>query len=643
MRRVLRLGLLLVLPGVCLANGPSQDWLPLTPQERVMNEAPGNSGAAAVQLYFADYISENDHSEFVYHRIKVLKESGRSFADVEIPVPSFLGVKLQDLQARTIQPDGRIVNYTGTPFEKVILKGRGFKFLAETFTMPEVAVGSILEYKYKLKGKGPEAIDREWLLEQDLFTVKEDFRFDFPPTWYANFVASPGVTKQPQRDKGSYQLEMNDVPAFDREEQMPPEQEYRQNIRFLYSGGGRLGSWLPEVKPISDALDAYMAPRKEVRQAAAEAVGDETIAEQKLRKLYARAQQVRNLTYERRRSEAEEKREQLKENKNAADVIRHGYGDRDEINFLFVAMARAQGFDASVILVASRRRRLFDRNWPALPQMNSRIAAVKLNGHDVYLDPGTRFCPYGFLRWIYTSTPAIRVSGSGLDTFAIPDPLPSGFMITRTSDLMLDPNGSLQGNLVVEYRMGEALEHRLDALDTDEAGRTRQLEEELKKSLPENAVLKLDHVDGWESDGPLTASFTVQVPGFAAVSPRRIIMPTCLFSAEHYAVFNPPTRKYPIYFPYPFREVDRAIVHIPDGYTAESLPPEQSVVPTPLFAGYRSGIQVNGRELIIQRSFDISRIAIATGDYPGVRDFFAKVRASDGLQAVFRQNPNDTR
>jgi hypothetical protein len=290
MRWALPLVLLLLLRGACLADGPSQDWVPLTPQELEMKEVPGNPGAAAVQLYFANYISETDHSEFFYYRIKILKESGRQLANVEIPVPSYRGVKLQDLHARTIQPGGKIVDYTGTPFEKVILKGRGFKFLAETLTLPDASAGSILEYKFKLKGKGTEAIDREWLIEQDLFTVREHFWFGFPEYLFANFVASPGVTQKPKHDKGSYELEMNNVPAFEREEQMPPEQQYRQHIRFLYGSGGYLGDWLPEVKPVSDAVEDYVGPRKVVREAAAEALGNETVPEQRLRRLYARAQ-----------------------------------------------------------------------------------------------------------------------------------------------------------------------------------------------------------------------------------------------------------------------------------------------------------------------------------------------------------------
>src|SRR5262249_47800847 len=127
-------------------------------------------------------------------------------------------------------------------------------------------------------------------------------------------------------------------------------------------------------------------------------------------------------------------------------------------------------------------------------------------------------------------------------------------------------------------------------------------------------------------------------PGFATLSTRRMLMPTCLFAARHYAGFNAPTRKYPIYFPYPFNEVDRATIRVPSGYTVESAPPGQTVVPGSVFASYHTETQITAQELIVERNFEVRHITSPPSDYPGIRDFFLKVRANDGLQAVFLQN-----
>ena len=49
-----------------------------------------------------------------------------------------------NLHARTIRPDGTIVEFSGKAFDKSIVKARSVKYLAKTFTLPDVQVGSIL-------------------------------------------------------------------------------------------------------------------------------------------------------------------------------------------------------------------------------------------------------------------------------------------------------------------------------------------------------------------------------------------------------------------------------------------------------------------------------------------------------------------
>src|SRR5207244_383715 len=99
----------------------------------------------AVRLYFRHAINDDTLSEFVYERIKILNEKGKDYADVEIPIISESGffVNISNLKARTIHPDGKIVEFTGQPFEKTIYKGRGNKLAVKAFTMPEASVGSI--------------------------------------------------------------------------------------------------------------------------------------------------------------------------------------------------------------------------------------------------------------------------------------------------------------------------------------------------------------------------------------------------------------------------------------------------------------------------------------------------------------------
>src|SRR6516164_6176680 len=157
-----------------LGFAQKEDWLPITPQDLQTKEVPGNPGASAIQLYFADYIDDDQQTEFFYHRIKILNDKGKQYADVEIEIPpdsSVAGIK-----ARTIHPDGSIVDFNAKPFQKTLIKGRGIKIVADTFTMPDVTPGSIVEYKYKMSWPGMIVTDNYWLVQSNLYTLKESMR-----------------------------------------------------------------------------------------------------------------------------------------------------------------------------------------------------------------------------------------------------------------------------------------------------------------------------------------------------------------------------------------------------------------------------------------------------------------------------------
>src|SRR5215471_4424479 len=151
------------------------EWLPVTQQDWQIRDAPGNPGAAAIQLYYSYYRDDNDEFLMEYRRIKVLREAGRTYADIEILLEP--GMTLADLAARTIHPDGTIIDFKDKPFTKTVIKTRGIKFSARAFTFPDVTVGSIIEYKSKRTWHSHHVHDSEWTIEGDLYTVKADFKF----------------------------------------------------------------------------------------------------------------------------------------------------------------------------------------------------------------------------------------------------------------------------------------------------------------------------------------------------------------------------------------------------------------------------------------------------------------------------------
>jgi len=292
MRLSFALALLLVLAPSLHAQ--KEDWLPVTTEDLAVKEVPGTPGASAIQLYYADFIKDDEQTEFFYTRIKVLNEKGKERADVEIVVPP--DGSISSLKARTIHPDGKIIEFTGKPFQKTLIKGKGVKVLAKTFTMPDVTVGSILEYKYKIDWPGI-FTDNSWTIQHDLYTVKESFRmkpyggllegFDNGYQVSAIYSHMPDNIKPLQKGSG-FELDVSNMPAFESEGYMPPEDDYKPQMRFFYVD--RKSStvdkfWQEAGQKWNDDAERFIGNRKEISQAASQVIGNESDPTLKLRSM----------------------------------------------------------------------------------------------------------------------------------------------------------------------------------------------------------------------------------------------------------------------------------------------------------------------------------------------------------------------
>jgi hypothetical protein len=230
----------------------AEEWLPISPEELKMTSVPEAPGAPAINLYReVDRDDSNFHTphEYNYVRIKVLTEEGRSYGDAEIPFSKDQSDVI-NIRARTIHPDGSVVNFDGKVYEKEIVKGRDFRYLAKTFTFSDVQPGSILEYHYMIDFKEGYVYDSNWVLSTELFTKTGKFTLkpsgDFRLSWsWPNGL--PAGSTQPAETKGVspiVAMETHNVPAFLTEEDMPPEEamKFRVDFEYKYFGDGIVDS-----------------------------------------------------------------------------------------------------------------------------------------------------------------------------------------------------------------------------------------------------------------------------------------------------------------------------------------------------------------------------------------------------------------
>jgi len=617
------------------------------PEELKMTSEPLAPGAPAIILY--RQVDRDDNGltshENDYVRIKILTEEGRKYGDVEIPFFKG-GNDVVAVRARTIRPDGTIAEFDGKVFEKVISKARGLKYMAKTFTLPDVQVGSIVEYSFVYDFKEHALYESNWILSQELFTraakfslkpYKGSFQNPFRVSWRPLLPA--GITPPQEGPDHIIRLEARDIAAFQVEDFMPPENELKARVDFVYSDEAFEPDpdryWKKVGKKLDGQVEGFVGKPKAMEAAVAQIVAPSDPPEVKLRKIYDRVQQLRNTSFEVQKTEQEEKREKEKEPANIEEVWKRGYANGNNLNWLFLGMARTAGFEAYPVLVSDRRNYFFSPKSMDRSKLDANVVLVKLNGKDTYFDPGAAFTPFGLLEWPETGVAGLRLDKDGGTWIQSTLPLSSESRIERQAKLQLSETGDLEGKLTVTFTGLEAMSRRVEQRHNDDAERKKFLEEQVREYIPAAAELDLTNQPDWKSSSPpLVAEFSLKIPGWVSGAGRRALLPVGIFSAPEKHIFEHANRVHPLYFEFPFEKLDDVTIDLPLGWQVQSLPKSQKqdahVVVYDLTAANDAG------SVHLTRKLTVDMLVLESKYYPALRNFFQVVRTGDEGQIVLQ-------
>jgi Domain of Unknown Function with PDB structure (DUF3857) len=620
---------------------------PISPEELKMTSEPRAPGAPAIILYRQVDRDDNGFTshEDNYVRIKILTEEGRKQADVEIP---FLkgNNDVEHLRARAIRPDGSVTDFDGKVYEKMIVKARGLQYMAKTFTLPDVQVGGIIEYSYSYDFKEYSLYESHWILSQDLFTKAA--KFSLKPyrgsynTWHVrwSWQTLPAGTNPPKQGGDAVvRLEANNIPAFQAEDFMPPENELKARVDFVYSdrdfGKDVDQYWKNVGKDLNGQVEGFVNRRKAMEEAVVQIVSPNDSPDVKLRKIYDRVQQMRNTSYEVQKTEQEEKREKEKPPNNVEEVWRRGYADGRSLTWLFLGLVRAAGFDAYGAYVSDRSNYFFARELMDRTKLDANVVVVKVNGKDEYFDPGAAYTPFGFLGWPETGVAGLRLDKDGGSWIQTTLPEAAESRIERTAKLKLTDAGELEGKLTVTFTGLQAMVRRVEQRHGDDAGRKKFLEDQVREYIPVGTEVDLINQPDWKSSSlPLVAEFDVKIPGWASGAGRRALLPVGIFSAPEKHIFEHAERIHPIYFQFPSQKLDDVTIDLPLGWQIQSLPPPKTQDRHVVLYDMKAEKAANALHLTRKMTVDI--LLLDPKYYAALRGFFQVVRTGDEEQIVLQ-------
>lgn len=582
-----------------------------------------------------------------YVQIKIFTQAGVKAGHVEIRYDKSWE-SIPYVAGRTILPSGKIEDFHGQVLDTTIVNSGGYEQSAKTFTLPDVQPGCIVEYKYDRQAKPQYVHDEEWVLSSSLYTREAHFTY-YPYTGYGGLGLTPmyrtyllpASAKMKKQINGSYTMTVTDIPAVVDEPLMPPKNVLESRVEFYYLKPSDPGPdeskdkyWNHFAKKWDGEMEHFIDKKKELNQELSKIVAANDSPGTKLRKIYARVEQIRNLSLEDYKTKAETKAEDLKPDKNVADVLKRGYAYEHQINLTFIGLARAAGFQATEAYIAPRSSSLF---FPARKDVSEiegdDIVWVKAGAKEYYVDPGSHYYPFGVLPWYESETSGVRVDGHTATVVSTPPPVYTDATIERNANLTVSASGSISGTIQVNFTGLEGAMERESDRKEDPTGRTKDLEKEIKSWLPVGSNFQITKIDNWDNiEQPLQVEGTLKLASYSTTAGRNMIMPLDPFHATQAGDFTEQTRHNAVYFPYPYEEIDAVTVHAPAGYRVDALPKQRKFDLGAAF--YQIVPTEQGNTVEVKRSLAIKGILFPQKAYASFRALFGAVRSNDNARMV---------
>jgi hypothetical protein len=653
--RTLPLLLLLTSPIALLAQfqQPTEEELKMTTDLK----APG---ADAVYLDIEEIANDPMHYQSFYARIKVLTEKGKELATVNLPYLKD-NFQITDIKGRTIQPNGTVIPFVAKPEDLLISKSGNLQIERKVFTLPDVKVGSILEYRYQLQYGDRHFSSPFWEIQRRYFVHHAHYSFrpfgNFMPgnqhlsslflidshgrevntlMWWA--ILPPGVTVK--TDMTDYKVDVTDVPPSPDEEWMPPIQSILYNVKFYYTSAlGVKDFWLNEAKDWSKDVDRFAAPSEPIRAAVAGIVAPNDSQSDKARKLYEAVQALDNTDYSRKKGVSELKDLKLKEAKRAEDTWKQKSGSSEDIALLYLAMARAAGLTAYAAKVVDRSQGIFDPAYLSLYQLDDTLVIVDIDGKGILVDPGEKMCPFETLSWRHSDAGGLRQGPTGVAFVTTPQQPYAANAEVRAGDFNLDAHGAITGTARFVLSGQEALRWRQSALKNDPGEVKKQFDRALESTLPQGVQAHVDHFIGLDTPGASLMAI-IKVEGtLGMATAKRLLVPGFLFETRSHQPFvNEAKRLEPVDMHYGEQVTDQVVYHLPAGFTVEGAPQDTKAMWEGHSAYLTSTTQTPGEVTVIRqmvRAFTVAK----PEEYQALRGFYQKVAAGDQQDLVLAAPP----
>ncbi len=306
-------------------------------------------------------------------------------------------------------------------------------------------------------------------------------------------------------------------------------------------------------------------------------------------------------------------------------------GNVAEINFILIAMLKLAGINANPVLLST-----IDHGIPAFPNrtvFNYVIAAADIDGKQILLDGTSKFTtqnilPFHTLNW---TGRLIKNDGTSQEINLVPN---SPSKVSYTLMTKVDPLGQISGKFRVQKTDYEAYSFRSKNGQSSEDAYLEKLENDL------GAIQINDYQienKGTDLSKPVMETFTFTSDKHCERIGGKMFINPLLFFAVNKNPFVQEKRQMPIYFGYPKQYKYSINMEIPDGYVVESIPKPLKMATEDRMLLFTIITLAEGNRIQIVITREINASILGADYYPGLKDFFQKMIEKQNEKIILKK------
>ena len=611
------------------------------------------SAAAVVLNEFGEAYMDNVgeyNLVFEYHvRIKILKKSGLDYADVEIPLwrqDDAIEI-LRSVKASSFTIENGSIKETALSQKNVFTTNRNKFIDIKKFAIPNVQVGSIIEFKYRLDSPFKFKF-RGWEFQSDLPKMYSEYWASIPANYVYNITLRgfyslsknesevvkdcfmPGANKA---DCVRSKYAMKDIPAFVEEDFMTARSNFVSAINFELSEmkyfDGRVDKITKEWKDAEYELQKHQEFGIQLKRG-------KDIVDQHVELLIAG------------------EKDPLTKAKRIYDFIKGWYqwdevyskyselgikkafdqkkGNVADINLSLIAALRYAGLDVEPVILSTRTNGLPVELHPVLSDFNYVIAKINI-GDKVYMADATDdFHPFGLLPERCLNGKG-RVLGEKQSYWVELKPSDRAKHIS-TLTLNLDKEGLIRGSIQTTYIGYEAVRQR-KKIHT--FSNHQEYITDLDNKLENIEISHFEITNAENFEKPLVQKLEIEIQAFDSFNADNFLFSPFILGKWDENPFKSNERLYPVDFGTPLEFITILSLEYPENLEIVNLP-EKTGLALPNAGGrYIYDAQNTGNRLTLNNALTISKTIFTSTEYHYLKELFTRIIQIENGDLIFKK------